>query len=105
MQRSTPTLRARQLGAELRRSRAATGLGVSQVAKRLGLARPKSPSAPDWRKSSRRGNTNCVEVALDPKGAAIRDSKGPTGPVLVVSAAAFGEFVAGLRSRRLLARG
>ncbi|WP_263399699.1 hypothetical protein [Saccharopolyspora pogona] len=42
MQRSTPTVRARQLGAELRRSRAATGLGAPQVAKRLGLAQEQS---------------------------------------------------------------
>ncbi|QIZ36388.1 DUF397 domain-containing protein [Saccharopolyspora sp. ASAGF58] len=93
MQRSTPTVLDNS-------APSCAGLALPP-----GSARPKSPSAPDWRKSSRRGNTNCLEVALGPKSAAIRDSKGPTGPVLVVSAAAFGEFVAGLRSRRLLARG
>lgn len=33
-----------------------------------------------WRKSSRSGNLNCVEVA---NTGAVRDSKNPTGPILV----------------------
>jgi hypothetical protein len=48
-----------------------------------------------WRKSSRSsgGATNCVEVADGVGWAAVRDSKDPEGPVLVVSPAAFGAFV------------
>ncbi len=40
-----------------------------------------------WRMSSfsgGNGGTDCVEVALPPEAAAIRDSKHPTGPVLLV---------------------
>ena len=39
-----------------------------------------------WRKSSRSSGegTECVEVALPLEAAAIRDSKHPTGPVLLV---------------------
>jgi hypothetical protein len=39
-----------------------------------------------WRKSSFTGGdgTNCVEVALPPEAAALRDSKHRTGPILQV---------------------
>ena len=39
-----------------------------------------------WRKSSRShgDGTECVEVALPPEATAIRDSKQPAGPVLLV---------------------
>ena len=39
-----------------------------------------------WRKSSFTGGdgTNCVEVALPPQAAALRDSKHRSGPVLTV---------------------
>lgn len=53
-----------------------------------------------WRKSSYSGlkkDGNCVEVAGAPDAVAMRDSKDPAGPVLVVSRAAFARFVAGLR--------
>lgn len=50
-----------------------------------------------WRKSTRSaGADNCVEVAAGTEGrawAAVRDSKDPDGPVLVVSPAAFTAFV------------
>ncbi|BCJ32773.1 toxin [Actinocatenispora thailandica] len=47
-----------------------------------------------WRKSSRSTGANaCVEVADGAGWAAVRDSKDPAGPVLVVSPAAFGAFV------------
>ena len=54
-----------------------------------------------WRKSSRSGAVNnCVEVARNlPQGVAVRDSKRPAGPALVVTRAAWHAF-ARLRMRR-----
>lgn len=56
-----------------------------------------------WRKSSRSGNTgNCVEVADNVRGiVAIRDSKDPGGPVLVVDPASFAAFTTTLKSAQL----
>lgn len=45
-----------------------------------------------WRKSSRSAvgtNAECVEIALIGAGAAVRDSKNPTGPILVLPASAW----------------
>lgn len=51
-----------------------------------------------WQKSSRSGGrANCVEVARTHAAVAVRDSKAPDGPALVVSAAAFARFLDGLR--------
>lgn len=53
-----------------------------------------------WRKSSYSGNTggDCVEVADGLPGAVpVRDSKNPTGPVLIVAAGAWQAFVDGVR--------
>lgn len=53
-----------------------------------------------WRKSTRSGGTNgqCVEVADLADGArAVRDSKNPTGGVLMFTAAEWGAFTAGVR--------
>ncbi|WP_063732478.1 DUF397 domain-containing protein [Streptomyces sp. RTd22] len=50
--------------------------------------------SPEWRKSSYSSDVgNCVEVAQIPGRMAIRDSKNPDGPVLLLSPAAFGDFV------------
>ncbi|MFC5748381.1 DUF397 domain-containing protein [Actinomadura rugatobispora] len=48
-----------------------------------------------WRKSSYTGSNggNCVEVAGLPGVVAVRDSKDPDGPVLLVSRAALREAV------------
>jgi len=57
-----------------------------------------------WRKSSRSSgqNGNCVEVAGNLPGiVAVRDSKNPTGSVLVVSPAVFGAFLASVKAGRL----
>lgn len=51
-----------------------------------------------WRKSSRsNGDGNvCVEVAFVSEATAVRDSKNPTGGVLVVPAAGWTRFRRGL---------
>lgn len=61
-------------------------------------------SAAVWRKSSRSNNQGgaCVEVADTLPGiVAIRDSKNPTGPVLVLTPAVFDALVDAVRSGRL----
>ncbi|MFD7321220.1 DUF397 domain-containing protein [Streptomyces sp. NPDC059875] len=58
------------------------------------------PGAAAWRKSSYSdGNGgSCVEVLDDVPGVVpVRDSKNPTGPALVVPAAAWAAFVAGVK--------
>lgn len=53
-----------------------------------------------WRKSSRSAgmqNANCVEVAFAGPATAVRDSKNPTGPVIVVPASAWHRFLAGIK--------
>jgi len=56
-----------------------------------------------WRKSSRSGGQgNCVEVADNLPGAvAIRDSKDPAGPALVVDPASFAAFAEAVKSADL----
>jgi Domain of unknown function (DUF397) len=49
-----------------------------------------------WQKSTRSGagnNANCVEVAYTGPAAGVRDSKNPTGPMLVLPTAAWTTFV------------
>jgi hypothetical protein len=48
-----------------------------------------------WRKSSFTGGdgTDCVEVALPPEAAALRDSKHRTGPVLLVPRASLARLL------------
>ncbi|MEV8064647.1 DUF397 domain-containing protein [Streptomyces sp. NPDC085995] len=52
----------------------------------------------EWVRSSYSGNNgNCVEVAALPAGGrALRDSKNPDGPALVLSPAEFSAFVRGV---------
>ena len=55
-----------------------------------------------WRKSSYSGNGggNCVEVTTSLPGVvAIRDSKNPDGPILIISRDEWARFTASLRSR------
>jgi hypothetical protein len=49
-----------------------------------------------WRKARSSDNTggNCVEVANDLAGWAVRDSKSPAGPVLVFGGGAFENLLA-----------
>ena len=52
-----------------------------------------------WKKSSRSGaGNNCVEVADLDDGRAVRDSKDPTGPALMFTAAEWVAFTAGVRA-------
>lgn len=51
-----------------------------------------------WQKSSRSpSRINCVEVARTDEAVAVRDSKHPDGPALVVSPTSFTRFLDSLR--------
>lgn len=52
-----------------------------------------------WRKSARSNNGGaCVEVATNLPGVvAVRDSKNPTGPTLIVAAGQWRAFIRGLK--------
>lgn len=52
-----------------------------------------------WRKSSKSSSGNCVEVATNlPDTVAVRDSKDPDGPALVIPRADWMAFTAAIRS-------
>ena len=58
---------------------------------------------PRWRKSSYSGNGggNCVEVATLAGGmVAVRDSKDPHGPVLMIEAADWRAFIGNIKAGR-----
>ena len=50
-----------------------------------------------WFKSTYSGSSGgaCVEVSVLPEGVAMRDSKDPTGPALIFTAAEWAAFLAG----------
>jgi hypothetical protein len=50
-----------------------------------------------WRKSSHSGDNGCVEVAVHENNVAVRDSKDPSGPVLLFSDHEWRAFLAGVR--------
>ncbi|MGW0708128.1 DUF397 domain-containing protein [Streptomyces sp. NPDC002643] len=55
----------------------------------------------DWIKSSYSGNGNaCVEAAPLPAAVAVRDSKTPDGPALLIPATVFQSFIGGVRDGR-----
>lgn len=54
-----------------------------------------------WRKSSRSGSKECVEVArARPNIRAVRDSKDPNGGILEFQPATFESFMANIKSGR-----
>ncbi|MDL4775801.1 MULTISPECIES: DUF397 domain-containing protein [Thermomonosporaceae] len=57
-------------------------------------------SAAQWRKSSHSGHEggDCVEVADLATVVAVRDSKNPDGPTLILNRAAFTAFTGTIRS-------
>jgi Domain of unknown function (DUF397). len=70
---------------------------VDGIVQKTGLT--STTSDVRWRKSSYSGDTgSCVEVARLTGGrVAIRDSKNPTGPVLLFGAIAWTHFLADIR--------
>ena len=66
------------------------------------IALPRDISSVLWRKSSRSQETGaCVEVGSLADAVAVRDSKNPAGPALVVSRTALSRLAAGMKSRHL----
>ena len=55
------------------------------------------PATAKWRKSSHSGSNGCVEVAQSGDQVAVRDSKDPSGPVLVFTTFEWGAFLDGVR--------
>ena len=51
----------------------------------------------NWRKSSHSGANGCVEVARGGDRIAVRDSKDPSGPILLFTPQEWRAFVAGVR--------
>lgn len=66
-----------------------------------GLAWRKSEKT--WRKSEKSGPSggNCVEVAALSSGVVVRDSKNPSGPVLLFSLDAWRSFLGSLRREEM----
>ena len=60
---------------------------------------PADLSTATWRKSTRSsgGGSNCVEVAHLPGLIAIRDSKNPAGPALIITPTVFHELADGIK--------
>jgi hypothetical protein len=55
------------------------------------------PATATWTKSSHSHNNGCVEVAHGDDLVAVRDSKDPSGPVLLFTPKEWRAFLAGVR--------
>ena len=55
----------------------------------------------EWRKSSRSGASNCIEMAIAEQAVLVRDSKDKAGPALSFSRTVWETFVHGIRSGQL----
>jgi hypothetical protein len=56
------------------------------------------PATANWHKSSHSGNNGCVEVAYGGDDrVAVRDSKDPSGPILLFTPKEWRAFLAGVR--------
>jgi hypothetical protein len=53
-----------------------------------------------WRKSSHSSRVNCIEVALAPAHAAVRDSKAPESDHLLVERTVWGAFLGRVKAGR-----
>jgi Domain of unknown function (DUF397) len=60
----------------------------------------KSTTTSEWRKSSYSlgSDSTCVEVSIQATGVAVRDSKNPTGPVLLFTMQEWRVFLLGVRA-------
>jgi hypothetical protein len=56
------------------------------------------PAPGNWRKSSRSGNSDCVEWRVGHDGVQVRDSKNPEGPVLTYSHSEWHAFLFAARA-------
>jgi hypothetical protein len=57
------------------------------------------PTRAEWRKSTRSGGQgNCVEVADTPSAIGVRDSKDPSGPILVFARTEWQTFIDGVKT-------
>jgi Domain of unknown function (DUF397) len=52
-----------------------------------------------WRKSTKSGGGDCVEIAFSNGSVLLRDSKDPSGPVLSFTPSEWAAFLAGVCSR------
>jgi Domain of unknown function (DUF397) len=62
---------------------------------------PLEFQATAWRKSRRsQSQSQCVEIAAVPERRAVRDSKNPHGPALVVTTSELGALLAAIKTGR-----
>jgi transcriptional regulator with XRE-family HTH domain len=97
MRRPESTVRGEVLGAELRRHREAAGLTLLETAELVGISSSHLSKMETGKRTQQLedvaslctvykvfGQDLCVELACVPDGIAVRDSKNPAGPVLLL---------------------
>ncbi|WP_084010974.1 DUF397 domain-containing protein [Pseudofrankia sp. DC12] len=76
-----------------------TDLSISSGRRREDEGGPTAAAPWVWRRTSFCGETNaCVDVAFRPTGVAVRDSKDPSGPVLLFTTAEWAGFLRGVHN-------